>query len=72
MRTFYKTLALAMREKGMTAAELCRRSGVYPSYITNLKKGDAKDATWNKALLLIDALGMTPSEFYALQVSDEK
>lgn len=72
MMSFYETLAIAMREKGLTAAELSRRSGVYPSYITNLKKGTAKDATWSKALALIDALGMTPSEFYALQVSEDE
>lgn len=72
MRTFYETLALAMQERGMRAVDISRKTGIYQSYFAKLKNGTFKDVTWDKALLIIDALGMTPSEFYALQVSDEK
>ena len=70
--TFYENLRIALEKKGMTAAELSRRSGVSQTYISNLKVGVAKDVTWEKALLLINGLGMTPSEFASLgEESDE-
>ena len=64
--TFYEILAKAMKEKGVSAAELSRRTGLHQSYFSDLKKGYAKDVTWEKALLIMDALGMKPSEFVAL------
>ena len=69
--SFYEKLRIALKRKGMTAAELSRRSGVSQTYISNLKVGVAKDVTWEKALLLIKGLGMTPSEFAALEEEDE-
>ena len=72
MKTFYETMALAMAQRGLTAAELSRRTGLYKSYFTKLKKGEAKDVPWTNALLIIKALGMTPNEFYELaQMVDE-
>lgn len=70
--SFYGKLRIALREKCMTAAELSRRSGVSQTYISNLKVGLAKDVTWEKALKIIDALGMTPSEFAALDEEDDE
>ena len=70
--TFYENLEKALRKRGFTAAELSRRSGVSQTYISNLKVGVAKDVTWEKALKIIEALGMTPSEFAALEEKDDE
>ena len=70
--SFYKLLATAMDKTGLTAAELSRRTGIYQSYFTNLKKGTAKDVTWERALLIIEALGMTPDDFAALEDSTDE
>ena len=67
---FYETLERAMRERQVTAAELSRKTGLYKSYFSDLKAKRAKDVSWNNALLIIDALGMTPDEFYELQRSE--
>lgn len=61
-----------MRKTGISAAELSRKTGLYQSYFTHLKTGDAKDVTWERALKIIDALGMTPSEFAALEDEDDE
>ena len=68
--SFYELLAVSMERTGITAAELSRRTGLSQSYFSNLKKGSAKDVTWEKALLIINALGMKPSEF--LSLGDER
>jgi transcriptional regulator with XRE-family HTH domain len=70
--TFYENLEKALRKRGFTAAELSRRSGVSQTYISNLKVGVAKDVTWEKALKIIEALGMTPSEFAALEEKEDE
>ena len=67
--TFYETFELALDKTGMTTAEVCAKSGIYPSYFSKLKHGTTKDVTWDKALVIIAALGMTPDEFYELQMS---
>ena len=65
--TFYETLELVMNEKGMTAAEICERAGMHPSYISKLKSGHMKSPTWENAIAIIDALGMTLGEFAKIQ-----
>lgn len=70
--SFYKKLVVAMRLKGISAAELSRRTGLYESFFSNMKRGDKKDVTWERALKIIDALGMTPSEFAALGEDDSE
>ena len=69
--TFYETLRMAMDAKGIGFPELCQKAGIYPSYFSKLKSGHMKDVTWEKALDIISALGMTPNEFYELQISDD-
>lgn len=64
--SFYELLAASMERTGITAAELSRRTGLSQSYFSNLKNGNAKDVTWEKALLIIESLGMKPSEFLKL------
>ena len=70
--SFYENLCAAMKLKGVSAAELSRRTGLYQSYFSKLKRGDSSDVTWERALLIIDALGMTPSEFAALEVEEHE
>jgi transcriptional regulator with XRE-family HTH domain len=64
--TFYELFVMALEEKGMTASDICAKAGIHPSYISKLKSGWTKDVTWEKAMAIIDALGMTPDEFRAL------
>lgn len=68
---FYAALEIAMRLKGMKPAEVCARAGLYESYLSKLKSGHMKSVEWDKAIAIIDALGMTPNEFRAIQTSDE-
>jgi transcriptional regulator with XRE-family HTH domain len=69
--TFYEALDIAMREKGLRAVDIAERTGMHQSYISKLKSGHQKSVDWEKALVIIAALGMTPNEFYELQKSDE-
>ena len=66
--TFYETLACVLKEKGMTAADLSAKTGIGQPYFSRLKSGKTKDVTWEKALTIIDALDMTPNEFYEYAV----
>ncbi len=68
---FYEALEIALEKKGMKAADICAATGIHSSYFSKLKSGHTKDVTWEKALLIINALGMTPDEFYELQRSDK-
>lgn len=70
--TFYKALEKAMEIKHVNAAELSKRTGLYQSYFSKLKTGEAKDATWEKAILIVHALGMTLDEFSALANEDSE
>lgn len=70
--SFYESLCAAMKLKGISASELSRRTGLYQSYFSKLKRGDASDVTWEKALKIIEALGMTPSEFAALEEKEDE
>lgn len=69
--TFGQTLTMVMEEKGMDAVTLSRLSGVNTPYISKLRSGKIQDPTFTKAVNLILALGMTPTEFYELSKSDE-
>lgn len=69
--TFYETLEIAMKNRGIKASDICAKTGMNAPYFSKLKKGSMKDVTWEKALMIISALGMTPDEFYALQCSTE-
>lgn len=73
MLGFYDTLELAMRMRDMRPADLADKcETVTPSYLSRLKNGYTKSVSWEKALEIISALGMKPSEFYELQMSDER
>ena len=65
--TFYETLEAILRERGMSAADLCEKAGIHQSYVSKLKSGHTKDVTWEKALTIIAALDMSPDDFYMRQ-----
>ena len=67
--TFYENFELALEKTGMSTADVCAKTGIDQSYFSKLKKGTTKDVTWEKALLIIAALGMTPDEFHALSIT---
>lgn len=66
---FYEAMQYIMHQKGITHAELSRRTGLSRSLFSELKAGRTKDVSWSKALLIIDALGVTPNEFAAIEDS---
>ncbi|MBP3883546.1 MAG: transcriptional regulator, partial [Olsenella sp.] len=68
---FYETLAMVLEERGMTISAACDKTGMYTSYSSKLKSANSKDITWEKALAIIESLGMTPDEFYLLQHDDK-
>ena len=70
--TFYETFEHALELKGMKAADICAATGMHSSYFSKLKSGHTHDVTWEKALAIIAALGMTPDEFYDLQMGNER
>ncbi len=67
MRSFFETMERCMRDRGLRYIDLAERTGFHPAYFSKLKNGQAKDVTWARALAIIDALGMTPDEFRAVQ-----
>ena len=68
---FYETFEAALREKGLKAADICAKTGLHSSYFSKLKSGHMKDVTWEKAIIIISALGMTPDEFHALHSKED-
>ena len=70
--TFYEALSLVMKEKGLTAADICNITGIHPSYFSKLKSGYTKDVTWEKALIILEAVGVTPDEFSEIQKREAK
>lgn len=68
--SFYEAFERALIIKDMTVADVCAKTGMHHSYFSKLKSGHTKDVTWEKALLIIKALGMTPNGFYELTKSD--
>ena len=65
--TFYEALAIAMKQKGIKPSELAAKSGINEPYFSKLKAGTIKNVSWEKALQIIFALGMTPNEFKEIQ-----
>ena len=59
----YDVLAELMVEKGITAAELSRRTGLRKQYFSDLKHGRADDISLTNAIKIFDALGITANEF---------
>ena len=68
--TFAETMVKVMAERGMRPVDVSERSGVTQQYLSKLMSGKVKDPTWGKACAIIDALGVTPDEFAAIQDGD--
>ena len=67
--SFYNALSYVMRQKGITAAELSRRTGIGKQYFTELKAGRIQDVSWRKAVQIVTALGISLDEFSAIEDS---
>lgn len=65
--SFGKTLKLVMAERGLKAADLADEA-ITVQYISKLINGRTKSPTWEKAVHITENLGMTPSEFRALEI----
>jgi transcriptional regulator with XRE-family HTH domain len=60
------TLKTARKIKGITQDELSALSGVPQSTIAKIEKGRTRDLTWTTASRLAAALGVEPSEIFAM------
>lgn len=65
--SFGKTLKRVMEERGMKAVDLADEK-ITVQYISKLVTGRTKSPTWDKAVYIAEKLGMTPSEFRALEI----
>lgn len=69
--TFGEMLLKLMNEKGISQAELARRSGVSKQSITELVKGRSKEPTFSKAKAIADALGVSLEEMARMVFEDD-
>lgn len=60
---FADTLKALMNEKNVKACDLVSEC-ITAQYLSKLLNGRVKDPTWDKALAIIDSLGITVDEFY--------
>lgn len=65
--SFGKTLKKVMDERGLKAADIADEM-ITVQYISKLVCGRTKSPTWEKAIHIAENLGMTPSEFRALEL----
>lgn len=65
--SFGKTLKRVMDERGLKSVDLADEM-VSVQYISKLMNDRVKSPTWDKALNIIEKLGMTPSEFRSLEI----
>lgn len=64
MKSFAETTREIMDEKGLKAVDIYRDSDVLTQqYVSKLLCGRFEDPTFSKALAIIDALGVTLTEF---------
>lgn len=64
--SFAKALDRALKIKGLKPVDIVS-DDVSASYISKLFSGRIADPTWQKALVMIKALGMTVDEFSKLE-----
>lgn len=70
--SFFEVMDKVMKEKGFNYNELAQKSGVYPSYLSNLKSGITEAPRWDKGCAIIEALGLTLDEFKAIMEGTEE
>ena len=63
---YRKALAIILREKGMSQADLARRIGKSRSYVSQLMSGKVKEPALSVAFDIADALGVTLQDFRTL------
>lgn len=68
--SFGKTLKRVMYERGLKSVDLADEM-VSKQYISKLMNDRVKSPTWDKALNIIEKLGMTPSEFRSIELEIE-
>lgn len=68
--SFGKTLKRVMDERGLKSVDLADEM-VSVQYISKLINDRVKSPTWDKALNIIEKLGMTPSEFRSIEIAIE-
>lgn len=68
--SFGKTLKRVMDERGLKSVDLADEI-VSVQYISKLMNDRVKSPTWDKALNIIEKLGMTPSEFRSIEIEIE-
>ena len=68
--SFGKTLKRVMDERGLKSVDLADEM-VSVQYISKLMNDWVKSPTWDKALNIIEKLGMTPSEFRSIELEIE-
>lgn len=67
LMSFGNTLKRVMVERGLKSADLADEV-ISAQYLSKLITGRTKSPKWDKALNIIEKLGMTPSEFRALEI----
>ena len=65
--SFGKTMKRVMDERGLKSVDLADEM-VSVQYISKLMNERVKSPTWDKALNIIEKLGMTPSEFRSIEI----
>lgn len=70
MKSFGETLVLVMDEKGIKASDLHRATNIPQPYISKLVNNKFGDPSFARACQIIEAIGMTPDEFLALQMHE--
>lgn len=56
-----------MAERGLKSVDLAGEV-ITVQYVSKLVTGRTKSPTWDKAIYIIEKLGMTPSEFRLLEI----
>lgn len=56
-----------MAERGLKSVDLADKV-ITVQYVSKLVTGRTKSPTWDKAVYIVEKLGMTPSEFRSLEI----
>lgn len=65
--SFGKALKRVMAERGLKSVDLADEV-ITVQYVSKLVTGRTKSPTWDKAVYIIEKLGMTPSEFRSIEI----
>lgn len=68
--SFGNALQKILQDKGLRPANIVDEN-LSAKYLSKLLNGTMKSPTWDKALYIVDKLGMTPSEFRRIELEIE-